>query len=368
MKYSFLIKSIMALALMTSMAYSQQGEVSVALEGLDPVLLVQGKETLGKTSITVTRGRFQYFFSSEDNRAAFVKDPERFEIQLGGSCARMGPQVGGNPDRFSVHHGRIYIFGSDDCKQNFDAAPAKYLAPAIPEKLNASEEALGQGRTLIEKVVEKSGGAARLDAIRGYSLTAVSVVQTSQGDFKAQNTLLRSLPGDFRYERLRPFGKTVDVITSADAFQIFIRNEQQSVRDLPAAHRDDLTAQFRRSILDVLTSRNQPGFIAALTGEDKAGETPVKLVEVLHRGAHFKLGIDPVEGRILTMTFSGRHDSTGEIGEVVQTFSDFRAVDGVTLPFKIDSRIDGGPHPSGSMTVESIALDPKLDPAIFRKP
>src|SRR6185295_13756996 len=51
------------------------------LEGLDPVMLVQGKEVQGDARITSTRGQFQYMFASVENRTAFEKDPQRYEIQ-----------------------------------------------------------------------------------------------------------------------------------------------------------------------------------------------------------------------------------------------------------------------------------------------
>src|SRR6185369_4645286 len=60
---------------------SAQDAVPV-LEGLDPVMLVQGKEVQGDARITSTRGQFQYMFANVENRSAFEKDPQRYEIQL----------------------------------------------------------------------------------------------------------------------------------------------------------------------------------------------------------------------------------------------------------------------------------------------
>ena len=107
--------------------YAQQQPPLDALEGLDPVLLTQGKEAQGEMNITVTRGQFRYMFANAANKAAFEQDPTRYEVQLNGECARMGAPVQGNPDLYAVHKGRIYIFGSDNCKTLFVAAPEKYL-------------------------------------------------------------------------------------------------------------------------------------------------------------------------------------------------------------------------------------------------
>lgn len=367
MKNRILIGLVLSLAAWAFVT-TGKAQITVALEGLDPVMLVEGKESLGKTSITVTRGSFQYFFASEDNRAKFQGEPERYEIQLGGACARMGPQVGGNPDLFSVHNGRIYIFGSSDCKQNFDAAPTKYLAPPVPAKLTASAQALLEGRSLIAKVVERSGGASRIDAIKSYRQTAKSVISTQQGEIELRSILTRTLPDNFRLERIRQFGRTIDVLTPPDSFQVFIRNEQKSVRQLSAFYQADLSAQLRQSILDVMIARNDANFSAALTGENRAGKKPLKTVEVLYLGSHFKLDIDPAEGKILTLTAAGRSESTGEVGELVRSFSDFREVEGVLLPYSIESSLDGKRQQAGSMKIESIVFNPPPDDTIFRKP
>lgn len=158
------------------------------------------------------------------------------------------------------------------------------------------------------------------------------------------------------------------MLSPPDSFQIFIRNEQQSVRQLPAAYQSDLAAQLRQSILDVLIARNDASFSAALTGESEAGSSPIRTVEVLYHGSHFRLGIDPAEGKILTQTATGRSESTGEVGQLIRAFSDFRVVEGVILPFSIESSIDGERQPAGSMKISSIVFNPPMDDAAFRKP
>ena len=87
-----------------------------ALDGVDAViLLTQGKEVMGKPEFKVTRGKFDYLFANAGSRATFERNPEKYEIQLSGACARMGGGVTGNPADYAVVDGRIYIFGSDDC-------------------------------------------------------------------------------------------------------------------------------------------------------------------------------------------------------------------------------------------------------------
>src|SRR4029079_679219 len=139
-----------------------------ALDGIDPVvLLTQGKEVSGKPDFKVSRGKFDYLFVSAENKAAFEKNPEKYEIQLRGACARMGGGVTGNPADFAVVDGKIYIFGSDDCHKKFVAAPARFL-PKTATPMPAAAAAVTEGRALVDRMVKAIGGAEKLDAVTSY--------------------------------------------------------------------------------------------------------------------------------------------------------------------------------------------------------
>src|SRR6476659_7760246 len=153
---------LLVLFFLASVIHAQ--EPVIPLEGLDPVMLVQGKEVQGDMKYKITRGRFQYLFANAENKATFEKEPSRYEIQLDGSCARMGAPTAGNPDLYFVHNGRIYIFGSEECQTLFKATPEKYLeAPAAP-KSPPTAEMMKRGQELIAKAVESLGGS-KLDQL-----------------------------------------------------------------------------------------------------------------------------------------------------------------------------------------------------------
>jgi YHS domain-containing protein len=106
----------------------QKTEAVVPLTGLDPVMLVQGKELKGKAEFSVTRGQFNYWFANTENKATFEKDPARYEIQGDGSCAVV-PDAKADPDRYIVYKGRIYIFATSDCVEEFKASPDSFAKP-----------------------------------------------------------------------------------------------------------------------------------------------------------------------------------------------------------------------------------------------
>ncbi len=76
--------------------------------------------------------RISHHFATAASRKSFESDPERYEIQLKGACAFMArngaPPGSGDPDRYYVHGGRIYIFASENCRDSFKVAPSRYLS------------------------------------------------------------------------------------------------------------------------------------------------------------------------------------------------------------------------------------------------
>src|SRR5919112_2063651 len=148
--------SLLVIILVLAFTVSAQ-DANISLEGLDPVMLTQGKEVQGDMKYRVTRGQFQYLFANPENKATFEKDPSRYEIQLDGHCARMGAPTSADPDLYTVHNGRIYIFGSEECQTLFKATTEKYLeVPAAP-KSPPTVEMVKRGQELIAKAVEALG-------------------------------------------------------------------------------------------------------------------------------------------------------------------------------------------------------------------
>jgi YHS domain-containing protein len=346
-------------------AQGQKLEAIVPLDGLDPVMLVQGKEIQGKEKFSVIRGQFQYLFASEENKALFEKNPTQYEIQLGGTCARMGPAAGGSPDLYTVHNKRIYIFGSANCKELFEAAPEKYLetAPAAAP-VAGTPEAVRKGRALIEKAVVAMGGTAKIDAMTSYQSRGATLQNGPDGSREVKTALTIVFPDRIRHEQTIPsFGVVATVVAPGQAFITTPRG----TRPMLELQRAEQQKQDKRNAVVILRARKNADFKAVSAGPGKIGETVVEQVAVEFDGVATTLGIDPASGRILSLSFRGRgHD--GVIGTIARVFSDFRNVDGLNLPFKMSVSFNGEPDPSQSYTTESITINSKLDPMIFERP
>lgn len=350
---------------------AQNPQVVVPLEGLDPVMLVQGKEVIGSLKISVTRGQFQYVFATEENKALFEKNPERYEIQLEGTCARMGPTVTGNADLYTVYQGRIYIFGSGPCKKLFDATPEKYLETASKSDLASTPEGFTKGKALIEKAVAAMGGA-KIDQLTSSQEAGMAVAMQQQKETPYKLVTTRSFPNFVRQEQARVFGTTnatiINVLSANDAFTVYQSNARTNLQSISAAARKELARQLSLTPLEILRARKRADFKAAYLGADKVGDAVVEQLAVMLDGQIVKLGLDAANGRIVSLAFRGRNAGNGELGEISRSYSDFRTVDGLTLPFKTTGAFNGQPDPQSNYTIETLTLNVKIDAALFEKP
>jgi len=344
--YSLLIVIVLACAVAS--AQSPNAETVIPLEGLDPVMLTQGKEVQGDVKLMVTRGRFQYIFANAENKAAFEKDPSRYEIQLNGSCARMGAPTTGNPDLYLVHNGRIYVFGSEECQTLFKAAPEKYLELPPPPKAPPTAEMVKRGQALIAKAVEALGPAAKLDQLRTLQRTEV------RGN-EAKNILTLSLPDSVRQETVRPTFTIAYVIAPAESF-VVVNNRARPMAD---DNRAAIYKELNHDLIFLFRARTRPDFKASFAGNDTVD---VELPEFTTT-----LAIDPGTGRVLSQTYRGRGPG-GVLGQIVINYSDYRTVEGLSLPFKTTATFNGEPFPALSAIVEALTINGQIDPASFKKP
>ena len=322
-------------------------ETLIPLEGLDPVMLSQGKEVQGDLKLKVKRGRFEYLFANAENKATFEKDPSRYEIQLDGQCARMGAPTTGDPDLYAVHNGRIYVFGSEECQTLFKAAPKKYLeVPAAPKSPTA--EMVKRGQELIAKAVEALGSGSKLDQLQSFQRRDLRGNQ-------AKNILVLAFPDTLRQETVRSNFTLASIVTPSESFTLV----NNVARPMSEANRTFINKDLYHELLVLLRARTRSDF--------KAWAEEERAVDVELPGFNTTLAIDPGTGRVISQTYRGRGPG-GVMGQIVINYSDFRTVEGLSLPFKTTATFDGQPFPALSTTVEALTVNGQIDPSSFKKP
>jgi YHS domain-containing protein len=92
----------------------QNLERQVAIQGFDPVAYFVSEPIEGNKQIFAKHNDVIYYFSTEENKNLFVKNPSKYEPQYGGYCAyaigENGEKVSINPKTFKIVNGKLYLF------------------------------------------------------------------------------------------------------------------------------------------------------------------------------------------------------------------------------------------------------------------
>ncbi|MGE0102255.1 MAG: hypothetical protein AB7H86_01325 [Blastocatellales bacterium] len=339
-----------AIGMLIVAAAGQQAEVVTVLKGNDPIELVEGREVAGSQSLSVVRGRYRYIFANDANRKKFVGAPDRYQIQNGGGCGQMGSLSGaGNPDRYYVFDGRIYIFASEQCRNAFKADPKNHIEgpDAVPGGTAAEKK---RGAELIALALRGMGGAKAVDGVKKYRENITLGYSQGGKITEYKQTLTYEFPGRYRNEY--DWGSSTDAMELVPGRATSISSKGEWIREEPV--RAAMERELYRNPLAILKARRSPGFVAVGVGAGKLGETMVEYLKVAYHGATTTLAIDTATGHILQAAF---RDRKGAYGEIVRSFSDFREVSGLIVPFGIEDSFNGKPVRSSVVRLDSVTVN-----------
>lgn len=94
--------------------YAQTNQSNgIALQGYDPVAYFENAQAiLGQKEITAQHNDVVYQFSSENNKALFLNNPDQYEPQYGGYCAygmSNGYKAPIQPEAFTIVDNKLYL-------------------------------------------------------------------------------------------------------------------------------------------------------------------------------------------------------------------------------------------------------------------
>ena len=359
---------VSAVLALTNLGEAQGPAVKTALKGFDPVDLVAGKEVNGNDKFVAVRGLYRYHFASAENQKRFETDPERFSIQMGGACARMGPLSGlGSPDRYSIHDGRIYIFASDQCRAAFESAPQLFIEKN-DAPLAATPEQTKLGTELLAKVINGFGGQAAVDGVKSVRKTIKITYKQNDKDVVGVRTLTMAFPGNFRDEDRWDTSAYGHALTPKGGFRFTLSPGKP---DSAFVTEESVTAfmrkDFHRWPFALIKARSEPGFTAVHAGADKIDGKAVEKLAIHLHGALTTLCIDPLNGQVLRVQYRGRLGGNA-ISDVVHTFGDYRKVEGVMLPFSVQTTLNGKSVANPVEAIESIVVNGPVDQSLFQLP
>lgn len=331
---------------------------------VDPVELLAGRELKGEAAHFAVRGMYNYQFVSAANKAAFEKQPEKFEVQLGGACARMGPLSGyGRGDIYAVHGGRIYLFASKQCRESFLSAPEKLLQTddAPPERDATAEK---HGRELIELAVKHAGGA-RVDEIKTYRhATTRSEVQGGK-EYVNVNTIMFAFPDRVRREESWNDWVGGQVLVGDGGFGV----DSKATEDMPLA-RDQVRAVRRianRQPVTILRARTRPDFLALARGSRTVDGGDGQCVIVYFDGCKSTLTIEPKTGKLLALETRMRSPNMS-LADARIVYTEEKTAEGITLPSAWRIEFDGVKPDESAQKLSLLEINPDLPQKLFEQP
>ncbi len=240
---------------------------------------------------------------------------------------------------------------------NIDIPTGKAEKKAAGAKPAASS---AEAKAMLAQVVQGMGGKDKVHSVKSVRIKGTRLAKTPQGDVNLELEAVYALPDRVRMSLQTPMGEMVRVLNPEGAFMMM----GGGTRDLPAAQREEFVKAVKRDMLIVAQQADNPKYIFTVVGSEKIGEVDAQILEIDADGSSLSWYVDPATGHVLRASYQ----SMGMAGpeEIVQDFSEWKTVDGLTMPFRSTMQING--QEGGWMQAGEVQLNPEVDPKQFEKP
>jgi len=271
--------------------------------------------------------------------------------------------------RFHPDEMHIVIVGKVD---EFEA-PLSELGPVdtvditipsgeVAEDIAINDETLAKGMDLLKRAVKACGGVDNFAKIKSTSTNATVNLVTPQGEFALETETIFVLPDKTKEIVTLPMGQMITVSTSESGWM----QQGNQVIDLPADQLKDTKEENFRNTLMLFKAVNNPDFQAVYVSTDEMNGKMVDMIKIMSSDGEmsFKLGIDSETGMPVCKSYFG--ETMSGPGNLMQTYSDYRDISGIKIPFKINIDSDG--NKVADMVITDYKLNPDIPAAAFDKP
>lgn len=243
----------------------------------------------------------------------------------------------------------------------FQRTPLKQAAYAPQAAQSAQTAKASSGQDLIRRVVDAKGGLARLKGVKTVTAEAKTTFRMEQGPLESVTKTYIAYPDKFRVDANVAGAEVIQVYNAGEAWQ----RDPNGIRDAPEPMRQEFTASVRRDMFPLLIAAAEGTLTTKLLPEEGRDGKVLRVAEVSGEGVSpVRLYIDP-SFQVVRQTFS----TAGPDGRAVQAeevFSDYRAVDGIKVPFRAEVLRDG--RSILERTLTGVQFNTELDAALFTRP
>ena len=215
-----------------------------------------------------------------------------------------------------------------------------------------------EGRALAAKVAAAMGGLPKLKSIKAVQVT---IAESDAGGPPSPVEVTLAFPDSMHVEMQIPQG-TLTIVASPNAG--FMTVPGMGSRSMPPAQKTEMLSQLHHDLVYIAQHADDPAFTFSAAGTEKIGDVEAAILDIGGAVPPVRWYIDPKTGYILREKYKGMGQSGPFEGET--DMSDWRAADGVTMPYLHKNKQNG--QDTSSAEIKKIEINPQIDPKLFEKP
>jgi zinc protease len=236
-------------------------------------------------------------------------------------------------------------------------------SPKSADVRAATDETTARGKALLLKARQAHGGDI-LRTVKGYLLKMDMTMVTPQGEMALGTDIIVDL-AEARYvmKLNTPMGEVVQAFDGVKGWM----KTPQGAQEGPTSAGEQAKINAFRDTIAVLANFDAPGYSVQALGPAKLGDKDVEAVLVKKEAAKLevRLLLDPKTGLLAGKSYTGPIMGRPP-GEIEETFSDFRDVGGIKLPFHITATYNG--QKAVEQKYSEFKINPGVSDETFRKP
>jgi zinc protease len=215
-----------------------------------------------------------------------------------------------------------------------------------------------EGKALAAKVSAAMGGLPKLKSIKAVH---VSIAESDSGGAPSPVDVFLAFPDRMHVDVQMPQGK-LTIVASPDA--AFMSMAGMGSRSMPPAQKTEMLSQLQHDLVYVAQHTDDPSFTFTAAATEKIGDVDAAILDIGGAIPWVRWYIDPKTGYVLREKYKAMGQAGPFEGET--NLADWRAADGLTLPYKHQNKQNG--KETSNAEVKKIELNPTLDPKLFAKP
>jgi zinc protease len=293
--------------------------------------------------------------------------PDRLAVVLVGNAAGFVPQLKGLgfTEYEVIPFDQVDLMAASLRREPKRGEPegARYepqLVAYVPQSAQSAQHG-DRSEDLIRKVVEAKGGLAKLKGVKTVVAEAKTTFRMQQGALESATKTYVIYPDKFRVDATVAGADVWQVYNGGDAWQ----KDPNGVREAPEPMKHEFKASVRRDTIPLLIGAAEGTLTSKVLPEEGQSGRVLRVLEISGKDLDpVRLYIDPsyliARQRFTTAGPDGRPQ------EAEEAFSDYRAVDGIQVPFTAEVLRNG--RVILQRTLTEVRFNTDIDPKLFDRP